>query len=689
MGFQQLVGKAAQKLRLARPVQRVAAVESIHSPAADPIHQPRTTVFAAHAPSHIMPPMGTAVRADEATGTRKLIGAYLLEASIITVEALNEALALAQKIGIRTGHALVQLQHVTEAQVATCLAKQHDLPFHDLQVFKPDPAAVQLLPETTARRLAALPIKVDEFGVTIAMVDPLNVQARAEAAALLGKPVRPVITTEAAFQQALDSVYHPEYTYRSTQALMYQAPRESAFQVLTSRQKRVFGGIALFSLGWLLVDTLNFIVFFNALATLFFLVFSIYRMRLVWLAVSEQLDVPVSREELAALDDRSLPIYTILVPIYREASVLPNLMRSISSLDYPLAKLDVKLLLEADDLETIEAARSLNLPPNFEQIIIPNSLPKTKPKACNYGLIKAKGEFVVIYDAEDLPESDQLKKVLVAFDKSDKDVVCVQAKLNYYNRHQNLLTRWFTIEYSLLFDLLLPGLNASGTPIPLGGTSNHFRRLQVDAIGAWDPFNVTEDADLGIRLYKAGYKTVIIDSTTFEEANSDVGNWIRQRSRWMKGYMQTWLVHMRHPIALWRTLGTRAFLGFNLTVGGPFLSALLNPLYWSLSLLWFLGEWSVIEPMFPSFIFYLAGINLYLGNFLFVYLSVTACIRRGFYDLVKYALLSPLYWILISVGAWKGLIQLFTKPFYWEKTIHGLYKGEPNIAKSDQLSDLL
>jgi cellulose synthase/poly-beta-1,6-N-acetylglucosamine synthase-like glycosyltransferase len=303
---------------------------------------------------------------------------------------------------------------------------------------------------------------------------------------------------------------------------------------------------------------------------------------------------------------------------------------------------------------------------------VPQGLPKGKPKACNYGLIQARGEYVVIFDAEDIPEPDQLKKAIVAFQKGGERLACVQAKLNYYNQDQNLLTRCFTAEYSMWFDLFLPGLDASGAPIPLGGTSNHFRTAFLRELGAWDPYNVTEDADLGIRLYKLGWQTAVIDSTTYEEANSEFYNWIRQRSRWVKGYIQTYLVHMRNPVELWRVLGPRGFLSFQLMVGGtPFL-LLVNPVFWALTVLWFVSRWSLIEEIFPAPVFYLGMVALYFGNFTFTYLNVAGCLRRGYSATVKYALLSPIYWALMSPAAWKGFLQLFRNPSYWEKTRHGL-----------------
>ena len=271
-----------------------------------------------------------------------------------------------------------------------------------------------------------------------------------------------------------------------------------------------------------------------------------------------------------------------------------------------------------------------------------------------------------------MPEPDQLKKVLVAFANTPDNVMCIQSKLNYFNRDQNLLTKWFTTEYSTWFDLFLPGLDASGAPIPLGGTSNYFKIEQLRVAGAWDPFNVTEDADLGLRIFKMGGATAVVDTTTFEEANSELDNWIRQRSRLVKGYIQTYLVHMRHPWQLWSQLGPAGFFSFQLVIGGTFFGFLLNPVLWALTGVWFATNWAVIQQIFPGPIYYMGAVSLYVGNFAFAYMNVAGCLRRRYYTLVKWALLSPIYWMLMSIAAWKGFLQLFYRPFYWEKTVHGL-----------------
>lgn len=258
----------------------------------------------------------------------------------------------------------------------------------------------------------------------------------------------------------------------------------------------------------------------------------------------------VKPAEIAGLAEAELPRYTVLVPMYKEKDVAKALLRAMRSLDYPQEKLEVIILLEEDDGDTIEQFRRLTLPKCVEVLIVPKDdrAPKGKPRACNHGLKKATGDYLVIFDAEDRPDPDQLKKAVAAFKHQPPEVICLQAKLNYFNPFQNLLTACFTIEYNTWYELFLPGLHVVHAPIPLGGTSNHFRAGALKSIGGWDPYNVTEDCDLGLRLWRMGFSTKVLDSTTWEEGNSRLGNWMRQRSRWIKGYMQTHIVHSRDPL---------------------------------------------------------------------------------------------------------------------------------------------
>jgi cellulose synthase/poly-beta-1,6-N-acetylglucosamine synthase-like glycosyltransferase len=373
------------------------------------------------------------------------------------------------------------------------------------------------------------------------------------------------------------------------------------------------------------------------------------------------------------------PPYTVLCPMYRETAVLSQFVEAIKTLDYPVGRLQVLLLLEEDDLDTITYALSMDLPSYIEVIVVPQGTPKTKPRACNEGLSIARGDYVVIFDAEDVPDPDQLKKAVLRFETASPQLACLQAPLNFYNARQNLLTRLFTAEYALWFDLNLAGLQRLNGPIPLGGTSNHFRAKTLRCLGGWDPYNVTEDCDLGIRLYKAGYRAAMLDSTTYEEANSSPKNWLRQRSRWIKGYMQTLLVHLRGG---WRSSDPH-FLTFLLVVGGKVLVNYVNPIVWAMTISYFAARAAVgaaIESVYPAPVFYAAVSSLVIGNILFVYTFLLGSARRGNWDLVKYSLLAPFYWLMMSMASLLALWQLVAKPHYWEKTVHGLHLERPGGA---------
>jgi cellulose synthase/poly-beta-1,6-N-acetylglucosamine synthase-like glycosyltransferase len=463
-----------------------------------------------------------------------------------------------------------------------------------------------------------------------------------------------------------------DFDSRRAQEGLYQwKPEHSAKVTVTKIQKTVMAVLGLAYFGFLAIAPQACLVATMAAITILYTVTFSFKFLLTWLGSSRKLDMDVSPEAVAALVDADLPVYTVLVPMYREARVLPLLFQALGNLDYPASKLEVKLVLEEDDIETIEAAKALRPPGTFEIVRVPPSYPKTKPKACNYALFFARGEFVTIYDAEDQPEPDQLKKAVIAFQRGGEKLACVQARLNYFNRSENWLTRMFTLEYSQWFDFLLPGLDSLKMPIPLGGTSNHFRLPVLRQVHAWDPFNVTEDADLGIRLAQEGYKIGVIDSTTFEEANGVLASWIRQRSRWIKGYMQTWFVHMRHPIELWRSIGTRGIFCFHFFIGAPPLLMLINPIVWTITIAFYLTHGTSLGWLFPEPIGTLAAFNLFFANLLLVYFGIVAALKRRYLDLVPTGILQPLYWVLHSVAAYKALWQLVSNPHYWEKTEHG------------------
>ncbi len=346
-----------------------------------------------------------------------------------------------------------------------------------------------------------------------------------------------------------------------------------------------------------------------------------------------------------------------------------------------MAKLDIKLVIESADTDMQDALKSINLPANIEVITAPDSIPRTKPKALNFALHFARGDYVVIYDAEDLPEPDQILKALHAFREGPNNLACVQARLNFYNVQENWLTKQFAIEYSALFDGLLPALEELKVPIPLGGTSNHFRMSVLRGAGGWDAFNVTEDADLGMRVYRRGYCCKILDSTIYEEANCRTANWVKQRSRWIKGWMQTYLVHMRHPIRLRRELGMRGFIAFQAIIGGTVVSALAHPIF-LVTLLTGAGStffW-MPETVIGLHIWVASLFNLSVGYAAPMALGYLASRRRGFKGLGLQIGLMPFYWLLISFAAYRAIWHWIVAPFHWEKTRHGLTRMKPQIS---------
>lgn len=359
--------------------------------------------------------------------------------------------------------------------------------------------------------------------------------------------------------------------------------------------------------------------------------------------------------------DNELPIYTILLPVLNENKVIKQLIDNISNIDYPKSKLDIKLIIEKDDKETTESLKQLNLPENFETIVVPNSFPKTKSKACNYALCFSKGEYVVVYDADDMPDPLQLKKALAEFRQGDSQLACVQAKLGYYNYDYNLLTKFFSLEYISWFHYLLSGMQKINIPIPLGGSSNHFRMEVLKKVYLWDAYNVTEDADLGLRLASMGYYTKVIDSETLEESPISIFAWIKQRARWTKGYIKTYIVHMKNLKQLYKTTGLKGVLLLNFFVGSIAFTFFTTPF------------------LFVSLIFVQYLNQMFLYYFVFTYIINTVTLfavikekkmKASFYLL---AVIFPIYWLLHSIASAVALWELIKSPQHWNKTQHGFH----------------
>jgi cellulose synthase/poly-beta-1,6-N-acetylglucosamine synthase-like glycosyltransferase len=405
----------------------------------------------------------------------------------------------------------------------------------------------------------------------------------------------------------------------------------------------------------------------SALLGLFFL--SIVALRLFCL-------FPVSSAKYGAtidLGDAELPSYSILVPVFRETAVLPQLLRGLASLNYPLEKLEIKIIVEEYDTGLRRALQKFALPPHMEVIVVPQGKPQTKPRALNYALQFCRGSLLTIYDAEDVPEPNQLRQVAWKFLNSDKRLACLQAQLTSYNSNENWLTRQFTVEYATLFGLILPALAACNLPLALGGTSNHFRTHILRKVGAWDSHNVTEDADLGLRLARFGFRTGVVESFTDEEANTQFVNWLAQRARWLKGFMQTWLVHMRNPVRTGSELGPTGFWTLQALTAGIFFSALFHPFLIALTL-WLL----IADPphvSMPTMVLASLSLEVFvLGYGVAMLAGMKALRRRGIKGWWFTIATMPFYWLLMSLAAWLALWQFIFAPFKWNKTEHGLSK---------------
>ncbi|MEM5518499.1 glycosyltransferase family 2 protein [Henriciella sp. AS95] len=356
-----------------------------------------------------------------------------------------------------------------------------------------------------------------------------------------------------------------------------------------------------------------------------------------------------------------LPVYSILIALRHEVSMVDQLARNLSAIDWPDHKLDIILLVEEDDPQTLEAALRSPMPGRTRVMTVPPGEPMTKPRALNFGLAFAVGEFVTIYDAEDRPEPSQLKDALRAFDKHGPRTVCVQAPLVSTNSSAGFVAAHWSLEYRVQFGLLVPAIARLWHPVMLGGTSNHFRRRDLIAMGAWDAWNVTEDADLGIRIGRMGGLTASISTPTYEQGPHRLGIWLAQRSRWIKGYIQSWIVAMRSPRRLMSELGLIRWITLNLMLGGALLSAVL---YGPMTVIVLLG---LIVPGMSAD---LLSLGLFgTGYFCALFADVMAPGRWTWSRLVA-IVTRPLYWPLHSIAAVRAIWGLAIKPSFWAKTPH-------------------
>ncbi len=612
----------------------------------------------------ILPDLAIPLRVTSNTALRKpALGVQLLRSGVVSPDDMLRALAHQGREAGRLPDVLRARGLVVERDLLEVEAQNWGIKVIDLEQSLPDPRLIDSVGASTCLRHGLVPWRRVGDVTVVALSQPDSFHdLRPMLESRLG-PVSGVLASPRAIAAAVHAWRGPCLAEAAENRVpaaescrdwpkLHRAPRVMAVLItLTALALAVPVGLALGVLAFAMVS-LAMLVGLKLAATV------------AALRPSPPLAQPAP--------DAILPVVSILVALYRESDIAPRLVRRLARLDYPEDLLDVILAVEAEDQVTLDALAAAELPPWMRVIVVPKGAVKTKPRALNHALTFARGAIIGVYDAEDAPDPDQLRQVVARFQISGPKVACLQGILDYYNPCTNWLSRCFTIEYAGWFRLILPGIARLGLVVPLGGTTLFFRRNVLEALGGWDAHNVTEDADLGIRLARHGYRTDLIATVTEEEANCRPLPWVKQRSRWIKGYMMTWVVHMRSPRLLWRQLGPRAFLGFQVMFLGTIAQFLLAPLLLSFMIVPF----GLPHPLFqalPTAAAWAMAATFALSELVNLTIGFIGTRRTRHGLSLWWVPTMKLYFPLASLAAYKALFELATRPFYWDKTTHGLF----------------
>lgn len=597
----------------------------------------------------------------------------LLAHAGVPVSRLHRVRSLAERWGVSLREAALSIGALRHQNYARAVAAAHGLA---PQQVRETIALRRVSPAPEPHRLLEgrqpTPLETPRGGIAV-NADAVSPQALTQLIHALGPARQRLnVVSRSTLNDAIIKTYAPHLALRAADGLLQRNPRFSAAIGLIKWQSlALLIALGLFFGAAIFTPREAMVVYCAVLSIMFFITIS---MRVAAAAYVFYYKTFRPHRPFRRLRDHELPRYTVLVALFKETRILQHLAASLRALNYPAAKLDIKLILEEVDQDTIAAVQALKLPPHFDIVIVPDGHPRTKPRALNYALQFATGDYLVIYDAEDRPDPNQLRKAAAQFSKASKNVVCLQGKLTFDNASENWLAKQFTIEYASLFGGILPMLDKVRLPIPLGGTSNHFRTTILRKLGGWDAYNVTEDADLGMRIYRAGLRAEVLDSPTYEEAACHPGNWLRQRTRWLKGWMQTYCVHMRQPFRLLRELGLPGFLAFQGHFAGIIIAALVHPISYVVIIHDALSGvlFDRPETALGQHILTIALFNLIAGYAASLMLGFFVLQSRGVRKLIPQLVFIPFYWLLISAAAYRALYQLFTAPHFWEKTEHGV-----------------
>jgi cellulose synthase/poly-beta-1,6-N-acetylglucosamine synthase-like glycosyltransferase len=587
--------------------------------------------------------------------------ARLLAEGLVAPHAMVQAAALHRRHGGRLSDILLAQGDVDEALLYAAMARHWGVRRGDPQAVPPDPRLIDTLGATACLREGLLPWRQVAGETVVLSAHPEDFARQAERLGQVFGSVRLALAPARAIEAAVLSVRGPRLA-RAAEARVPEAESCRDFARGALPLWLALGCAVLLLALWL--SPFGLLAALTGWAILTLLAATLLKVAAIAVALRR-----VPPEGPAPIIAR-LPVVSVMVALYREASIAPRLVRRLERLDYPRELLDVVLVVEEEDRITRDALARAGLPPWMRVAVVPRGPVKTKPRALNFALDLCRGSIIGVYDAEDAPEPDQIRKVVARFHARDSKVACLQGVLDFYNPRSNWLARCFTMEYASWFRVILPGLARLGLPVPLGGTTLFFRRAALERLGAWDAHNVTEDADLGMRLARHGMRTELIDTVTEEEANCRAYPWVKQRSRWIKGYMMTWLVHMRDPALLWRQLGPRQFLGFQVLFLGTLTQFLLAPLLWSFWLATLGLPHPVADAMPPGL--FLAVLWLFILTEAVNLAAGWLGLRATRHRMQPLWLLSlHVYFPLATLASYKAAWELVRKPFYWDKTSHG------------------
>lgn len=605
---------------------------------------------------------------------RKPLGQILLDMKAVEPGDLLRALALRDRQDIRLGDILLTRGWVREADLTAALCLQWQVRAVDLMAEPPDPRLMDRMGTEFCLRHAVLPWRRSGGATVIVTAHPESFEdVRAALPREFGRVIM-ALAPESDVQLALIRARSAALARRAET----RVPAEESCRGQTgARAHRIAAtGLALLALGLILVPR-GAIAALSLWAILTLIATATLKAAAGFVTIRAH---RLNGAEAPPPVPAKLPVVSMMVPLFREDDIVPRLIERLGRLDYPKELLDVLLVVEEDDAPTRAALARHRLPRWMRVIAVPGGPLRTKPRALNFALDFCKGSIVGVWDAEDKPDPGQIMEVVRRFQAAAPEVACLQGVLDFYNARHNWLTRCFTIDYAIWFRGVLPGLARLGLVVPLGGTTLFFRREVIEKLGGWDAHNVTEDADLGLRLARHGYRTELIPTVTEEEPNSEVLAWLKQRSRWQKGYAVTWASHMRDPRQLWRDLGPRKFWGVQVTFLGGLTEAILAPVlmsYWALTL----GLPHPLAPVLPGAVIAAAGMLFLAAELVNVSLGLWGLRGAKHRHLIPFLPLMHFYTPLASLSSYKALWEWVASPFYWDKTRHGVVDTVEEMAE--------